>query len=127
MAHLFVDDGRPSNELSMDEIQAPPSPTAAVRHKRAERSCIFCLQRKIRCDKRSICACLDVLYRYPIQNCLAAAYINQPLPRLQAVSRGLSEQSLQFQRIVLTQTRTFIQCRTPKSPPGEVSISETQV
>jgi hypothetical protein len=48
------------------------SPTASLsaRHKKVERSCILCHQRKIRCDKRSPCSnCVrvDVLCCYPSQ------------------------------------------------------------
>ena len=68
MAHPYVENEELSNQPPGGESQPPPSPSTSVRHKRAERSCILCHQRKIRCDKRSPCAnCTraDVLCCYP--------------------------------------------------------------
>jgi hypothetical protein len=59
----------PLNAL-IDEGGASDSPTASLmaRHKRMERSCMICHQRKIRCDKRSPgshCVKADLLCCYP--------------------------------------------------------------
>ena len=68
MANPYVDQRELFDQHLMDESQAPPSPTTSVRHKRPDRSCLLCHQRKIRCDKRSPCAnCAraDILCCYP--------------------------------------------------------------
>ena len=68
MANPYADQRELFDQHPMDESQVPPSPTASIRHKRADRSCLLCHQRKIRCDKRSPCAnCAraDILCCYP--------------------------------------------------------------
>ena len=130
MAHLFVDNGEPSNEPPMDESQAPPSPTASVRHKRAERSCLFCHQRKIRCDKRSTCAnCAraDVLCCYP-----GPELSGRRLPKSTIAEVAARVTRLERTITAISKDRSHTDSNLypmsdSKSPPGEVSISETQV
>ena len=133
MAHLFVDNGEPSNEPPMDESQASPSPTASapsVRHKRAERSCLFCHQRKIRCDKRSTCAnCAraDVVCCYP-----GPELSGRRLPKSTIAEVAARVTRLERAITAISNDRSHTDSNLypisdSKSPPGEVSISETQV
>ena len=133
MAHLFVDNGEPSNEPPMDESQASPSPTASapsVRHKRAERSCLFCHQRKIRCDKRSTCAnCAraDVVCCYP-----GPELSGRRLPKSTIAEVAARVTRLERTITAISNDRSHTDSNLypmsdSKSPPGEVSISETQV
>ena len=130
MAHLFKDNGEPSHEPPMDESQAPPSPTASVRHKRAERSCLFCHQRKIRCDKRSTCAnCAraDVLCCYPGPEMSARRLPKSTIAEVAARVTRLERTITAISKDRSHTDSNLSPMPDSKSPPGEVSMSETQV
>ena len=117
----------------MDENQAPPSPSASIRHKRPDRSCLLCHQRKIRCDKRSPCAnCAraDVLCCYPGPDERSGrrlpkstiADVSARVTRLErtitAISKHASHADSNLDQMSESESKT---------PPAEGNINETPV
>ena len=128
MANPYVDSGELFDQAPMYEGQAPPSPTASVRHKRADRSCLLCHQRKIRCDKRSPCAnCTraDVLCCYPgperSVRRLPKSTIAEVAARVTRLERTINAISNDASPVESKLNPTS----DPKSPLGDVNISET--
>lgn len=130
MAPPSVDYGEPSDQPSMDESQAPPSPTASVRQKRAERSCLLCHQRKIRCDKRSPCtncARADVLCCYPGPERSGRRLPKSTIAEVAARVTRLERTIAAISKDTSHTNSNLDQSSDAKSPPGEVSINEISV
>ena len=131
MANPYTDQRELLAQQPMDENQDPPSPTASVRHKRADRSCLLCHQRKIRCDKRSPCAnCAraDILCCYPGPDersgrRLPKSTIADVAARVTRLERTISAISKDAAR---TDSNLY-PVSDSKSPPAERNISETPV
>ena len=129
MASSYVDQRELSDQLPVDNIQSPPSPTASVRQKRAERSCLLCHRRKIRCDKRSPCAnCVrvDVLCCYP-----GPEQSSRRLPR--STIAEVAARVTRLERTITAISKDATHADSPpadsdsKSPTGAVSPTEGSV
>ena len=128
MASPYVDSGELFDHAPTYEGQAPPSPTASIRHKRADRSCLLCHQRKIRCDKRSPCAnCTraDVLCCYPgpqrSVRRLPKSTIAEVAARVTRLERTINAISNDASPVESKLNPTS----DPKTPLGDINISET--
>lgn len=129
MANPHADQRELFDQHPMDESQAPPSPTASIRHKRADRSCLLCHQRKIRCDKRSPCAnCAraDILCCYPGPDERSGRRL--PKSTIADVAARVTRLERTITAISKNASHTdsnLYPASESRSPPGEVYISET--
>ncbi len=131
MAKSYADQRELIDQRPMDDNQAPASPTASVRHKRADRSCLLCHQRKIRCDKRSPCAnCAraDILCCYPSPDersgrRLPKSTIAEVAARVTRLERTITAISKDAS---LTDSNLH-PVSDSRSPPDERNMSETPV
>lgn len=130
MASSYGDQRELSDQLPVDNSHPPPSPTASLRQRKPERSCLLCHRRKIRCDKQSSCAnCVrvDVLCCYP-----GPEQSSRRLPRSTIAEVAARVTRLERTITAISKDTTHVDSSPyaesdSKSSPGGVSPCETSV